>query len=75
MTSEANEEDEENKRHLKNRALEQLPVIEINQYLKDTNNKIFHFLLVWHNMNDINKKIIMNFNLVNQSICPRKNNK
>ena len=57
-TSEASKEDEENKSDLKNRVLEQLPVIEMNEYLEDTNNKIYHCLLVWHNMNDINEKII-----------------
>ena len=57
-TSEASKDDEENKSDLKNRVLEQLPVIEMNEYLEDTNNKIYHCLLVWHNMNDINEKII-----------------
>ena len=52
------EDDENNKSNLKNRILEELPVIEMNKYLENTNNKIYHCLLVWHNMNDINEKII-----------------
>ena len=30
----------------------------MNEYLNNRNNKIYHCLLVWHNMNDINEKII-----------------
>ena len=31
----------------------------MNEYLTDKNNKIYHCLLVWHNMNDINEKVII----------------
>ena len=51
-------EEENNKSNLKNRVLEELPVIEMNEFLNDKKNKIYHCLLVWHNMNDINEKII-----------------
>ena len=51
-------EDENNKSDLKDRILEQLPVIEMNEYLNNRDNKIYHCLLVWHNMNNINEKII-----------------
>ena len=50
--------EEENKSDLKNRVLEQIPVIEMNEFLNNKKNKIYHCLLVWHNMNDINEKII-----------------
>ena len=53
-----NLEEENNKSNLKNRVLEELPVIEMNEFLNDKKNKIYHCLLVWHNMNDINEKII-----------------
>ena len=53
-----NNEDENNTSDLKNRILEQLPVIEMNQHLNNRDNKIYHCLLVWHNMNNINEKII-----------------
>ena len=50
---------EENKSDLKNRILEEIPVTEMNEHLNNKNNKIFHCLLVWHNMNDINEKVII----------------
>jgi hypothetical protein len=53
-----NEEDN-NKSDLKNRILEQIPVIEMNEHLTNKNNKIYHCLLVWHNMNELNDKIIL----------------
>ena len=51
--------EEEKKSDLKDRVLEQIPVIEMNEHLNNRKNKIFHCLLVWHNMNDINDKIII----------------
>ena len=54
-----NNNEEENKSDLKNRVLDQIPVIEMNEHLNNKNNKIYHCLLVWHNMNDINEKIIV----------------
>ena len=30
----------------------------MNEFLNNKKNKIYHCLLVWHNMNDINEKII-----------------
>jgi hypothetical protein len=50
--------EENNKSDLKDRILEEIPVLEMNEYLNNKNNKIYHCLLVWHNMNDINEKII-----------------
>ena len=50
---------EDNKSNLKNRILEEIPVTQMNEYLTNKNNKIYHCLLVWHNMNDINEKIII----------------
>lgn len=52
-------EDENNKSDLKNRILEQIPVTEMNVYLTNKDNKIYHCLLVWHNMNELNDKIIL----------------
>ena len=51
--------EEKNKSDLKDRVLEQIPVIEMNEHLNNRKNKIYHCLLVWHNMNDINEKIII----------------
>ena len=31
----------------------------MNKYLTDPNNNIFHCLLIWHNMNQYNDKIII----------------
>ena len=50
--------EENNKSDLKDRIIEEIPVLEMNEYLNNKNNKIYHCLLVWHNMNDINEKII-----------------
>ena len=55
--SEQNNED--NKSDLKNNILEELPVEEMNKHLTNMNNKIYHCLLVWHNMNDLNEKVII----------------
>ena len=55
--SDANKE--ENKSDLINTIIEEIPVTKMNEYLTDKNNKIFHCLLVWHNMNDINDKVII----------------
>ena len=55
--SEAKEED--NKSNLKDQILEEIPVTEMNVHLMNQNNKIYHCLLVWHNMNDINQKVII----------------
>ena len=55
--SDSNNED--NKSDLKNNIIEEIPVIEMNKYLTNINNKIYHCLLVWHNMNDINQKVII----------------
>ena len=52
---------EENKSDLKNRIIEEIPVIEMNEHLNNKNNKIYHCLLIWHNMNDINEKVIVIF--------------
>jgi hypothetical protein len=52
-------EAESNKSDLKNRILEQIPVNEMNVYLANKENKIYHCLLVWHNMNELNDKIIL----------------
>lgn len=52
-------EDDSNKSDLKNRILEQIPVTEMNVYLTNKDNKIYHCLLVWHNMNELNDKIIL----------------
>ena len=58
--SDASRKNSENlKSDLKDRILEQIPVTEMNTHLKDKKNKIFHCLLVWHNMFDINEKIIV----------------
>ena len=51
--------EEEKKSDLKDRVLEEIPVTEMNEHLNNRNNKIYHCLLVWHNMNDINAKIII----------------
>jgi hypothetical protein len=40
-------------------AIEQISVEEMNKYLTDPNNNIFHCLLIWHNMNQYNDKIII----------------
>lgn len=50
---------EKNKSDLKDRILEEIPVTEMNEHLMNKNNKIYHCLLVWHNMNDINQKVII----------------
>ena len=50
--------EENNKSDLKDRIIEEIPVLEMNEFLNNKNNKIYHCLLVWHNMNDINEKII-----------------
>ena len=50
--------EENNKSDLKDRIIKEIPVLEMNEYLNNRNNKIYHCLLVWHNMNDINEKII-----------------
>ena len=55
--SDANKE--EKKSDLINTIIEEIPVIKMNEYLTDKNNKIYHCLLVWHNMNDINEKVII----------------
>ena len=55
--SESKEED--NKSNLKDQILEEIPVTEMNVHLMNQNNKIYHCLLVWHNMNDINQKVII----------------
>ena len=55
--SDSNNED--NKSDLKNNIIEEIPVIEMNKYLTNINNKIYHCLLVWHNMNDLNEKVII----------------
>ena len=52
---------EENKSDLKNRIIEEIPVTEMNEHLNNKNNKIYHCLLIWHNMNDINEKVIVIF--------------
>ena len=52
---------EENKSDLKNRIIEEIPVTEMNGHLNNKNNKIYHCLLIWHNMNDINEKVIVIF--------------
>ena len=40
------------------KVIEEIPVIEMNNFLNDSSNKIYHCLLVWKNMNDLNEKII-----------------
>ena len=55
--SDANNED--NKSNLKNNIIEEIPVTEMNEHLNNKNNKVYHCLLVWHNMNDINEKVII----------------
>ena len=55
--SDANNDD--NKSDLNKRILEEIPVTEMNQHLNNKNNKIYHCLLVWHNMNDLNEKVII----------------
>ena len=52
---------EKNKSDLKDRILEEIPVTEMNEHLMNKNNKIYHCLLIWHNMNDINEKVIVIF--------------
>ena len=51
--------EEDNKSNLKDQILEEIPVTEMNVHLTNPNNKIYHCLLVWHNMNDINQKVII----------------
>ena len=46
---------------IKNRIIEEIPVTEMNEHLNNKNNKIYHCLLIWHNMNDINEKVIVIF--------------
>ena len=58
-TSDTKNNEEEQKSDLKDRVLEQIPVLEMNEHLNNRNNKIYHCLLIWHNMNDINEKIII----------------
>ena len=53
-----NNQEENKKSDLKDRVLEQIPVAEMNPILNNKKYKIYHCLLVWHNMNDINEKII-----------------
>ena len=50
---------EDNKSNLKNKIIEEIPVTEMNEHLNNKNNKVYHCLLVWHNMNDINEKVII----------------
>jgi hypothetical protein len=51
--------EENNQSNLKDQILEEIPVTEMNVHLTNQNNKIYHCLLVWHNMNDINQKVII----------------
>ena len=50
---------DKNKSNLKDQILEEIPVDKMNEHLTNKNNIIFHCLLVWHNMNDINEKVII----------------
>ena len=52
-------EGEQNKNDNYTQAIEQISVEEMNKYLTEPNNTIFHCLLLWHNMNQYNDKIII----------------
>ena len=54
-----NENIEQNLNDNYTQPIEQISVEEMNKYLTDPKNTIFHCLLIWHNMNQYNDKIII----------------